>query len=130
VAFKNGKGSDWKLGRDLFKDGSTFIRDMENPEVGHNKDYLHRGQVCHRFNDFCGVHTNSGIPNRAAVILAKKIGLEKLGKIYFLTLTQLLRTNSNFAEAKAQTQAACATLFGASSKDCAEIAPAFEAVGI
>jgi Zn-dependent metalloprotease len=130
VAFKNGKPADWKLGKELFKDGIRFVRDMENPEVGHMDDYMYKGQFCNRFNDFCGVHTNSGIPNKAAVLLAKKIGLEKLGKIYYLTLTQLLRTNSDFAEAKAQTEAACATLYGQGSLDCAAVGEAFTAVGI
>lgn len=130
VAFKNGKPAEWKLGKELFKDGIRFVRDMENPEVGHMDNYKFKGQFCNRFNDFCGVHTNSGIPNKAAVLLAKKIGLEKLGKIYFLTLTQLLRTNSDFAEAKAQTQAACATLYGQASPDCAAVGEAFTAVGI
>jgi Zn-dependent metalloprotease len=130
VAFKNGKPADWKLGKELFKDGIRFVRDMENPEVGHMDDYMYKGQFCNRFNDFCGVHSNSGIPNKAAVLLSKKIGLEKLGKIYFLTLTQLLRTNSDFAEAKAQTIAACATLYGQGSLDCAAVGEAFSAVGI
>jgi aureolysin len=130
VAYKFGKANDWKLGKDLFKDGQRFVRDMENPEVGHMNDYKYKGEFCSRFNDFCGVHTNSGIPSKAAVLLAKKIGLEKLGKIYYLTLTQLLRTNSDFQEAKAQTQAACSTLFGEQSPDCAAVGEAFSAVGI
>jgi len=130
VAFKNNRGTDWKLGRDLFKDGVSFIRDMENPEIGHTRDFKHRGQQCSRINNFCGVHTNSGIPNRAAVLLAKRIGNDKLGKLYYLTLTQLLRSNSNFKEAKAQTEAACATLFGAGSQDCKAVTESFAAVGI
>lgn len=130
VAFKNRRGTDWKLGKELFKDGIQFVRDMENPEVGHNKDFKYRGQQCSRLNDFCGVHSNSGIPNRAAVLLSKKIGLEKLGKLYYLTLTQLLRSNSNFKEAKAQTEAACITLFGGGSQDCKAVTESFTAVGI
>lgn len=130
VAFKNNKGTDWKLGRELFKDGVGFVRDMENPEVGHTKDFMYRNQQCSRINDFCGVHTNSGIPNRAAVLLSKKIGNDKLGRLYYLTLTQLLRTNSSFKEAKAQTEAACAKLFGAGSSDCRAVTESFAAVGI
>ena len=130
VAFKNGKANDWKLGKELFKDGVSSIRDMENPEVAHYKNYKYKGQPCSRLNDFCGVHSNSGIPNKAAVLLSKKIGLDKLGKIYYLTLTQLLKTGSNFKEARAQTIAACGTLYGAASVDCRAIADAFNAVGI
>jgi bacillolysin len=130
IAFKNGRGSDWKIGRELFRDGVGFVRDMENPEIGNTANFKYRGQLCHRFNDFCGVHANSGIPSRAAVIMAKKLGLEKLGKLYYLTLTQLLRSNSSFADARAQTEAACSTLFGASSEDCRTVSSAYQAVGI
>ncbi|MGZ3670680.1 MAG: M4 family metallopeptidase, partial [Bdellovibrionota bacterium] len=60
---------------------------------------------------------------------AKRIGLDKFAQLYYLTLTQLLRTSSDFKEARAQTEAACATLFGAGA-DCAAVSEAFEAVGI
>ncbi len=130
VAFRSSRSGDWKIGRDLFRDGRSFIRDMENPEVAHTRDFKFRGEQCHRFNDSCGVHTNSGIPNKAAVLLAKRIGLERLGKIYFLTLTQLLRSSSTFQDARAQTEAACATLYGRGSSDCRAVSESFEAVGI
>jgi Zn-dependent metalloprotease len=130
VTFSAGKTNDWKIGKELFKDGSRFIRDMENPEVAHYDNFRYKGATCSRFNDFCGVHSNSGIPNRAAVLLAKRIGLEKLGKLYYLTLTQLLRTNSTFKEAKDQTLAACQQLWGAKSVDCKAVEESFLAVGI
>lgn len=130
VAFRAGRPADWKIGKDLFRDGTSFIRDMENPEVGHTKDFKYRNQPCNRFNDNCGVHDNSGIPNKAAVMIAKRLGLDRFGKLYYLTLTQLLRSNSDFAEARAQTEAACATLFGAGSQDCRAVTEAFTAVGI
>lgn len=130
IAFKNGKPSDWTIGRELYRDGVSFVRDMDRPEIGHYRDYQFRGELCNRLNDFCGVHSNSGIPSKAAVLLARKIGLDKLGKIYYLTLTQLLRSNSNFHDAKAQTEAACSSLYGASSPDCRAVRTAFESVGI
>lgn len=130
VAFKYGKATDWKLGKELFKDGVSSIRDMENPEVAHMKDFRHKGETCSRMNDFCGVHSNSGIPNKAAVLIANRIGLQKLGKLYYTVLTQMLRANSTFREARAQTEAACSKMFGAKSADCAAVREAFVAVGI
>ncbi len=129
VAFRSGRGGDWKIGRDLFRDGSSFIRDMENPNVAHTRNFKYRNETCTRFNDFCGVHENSGIPNKAATIIARRLGLEKFGQIYFLTLTQLLRSSSDFREARAQTEAACTTLFG-SGVDCRIVSEAFTEVGI
>lgn len=129
VAFRNGKPMDWKLGSELYINGG-FIRDMANPEIAHTKNFIHRGESCTRNNDFCGVHDNSGIPNKAAVILAGKIGLSKLERIYYLTLTQLLRPTSTFKDAKTQTKVACQTILGAKSPDCMSIEAAFAAVGI
>lgn len=130
IAFRNGKAHDWKMGHDLFRDQDSFIRDMENPAVAHVRDFKFRGQECNRGNDFCGVHDNSGIPSKAAVMIAKRLGLERFGKIYYLTLTHLLRSGSDFRDARAQTQAACATLLGRSNADCKVIGEAFSAVGV
>lgn len=131
VAIKNGRGfNDWKLGKELFKDGKSSIRDMENPEVGHMNKFKYKGEQCSRMNDFCGVHSNSGIPNKAAVMIAKRLGYDKIGKLYYMVLTQMLRTNSSFKEARAQTEAACGKLFSASSADCAIVRQAFTSVGI
>ncbi|NUM88871.1 MAG: M4 family metallopeptidase [Bdellovibrionales bacterium] len=130
VAYHHNQTSDWKLGKELFKDGKGAIRDMERPLIGHYDDYRYKGEPCSKKNDWCGVHTNSGIPNRAAVMLAKEIGLEKVGKLYYAVLTQLLRENSGFREARAQTEAACAAIWSAHSGECSAVAKAFTAVGI
>ncbi len=130
VSFKNGKPADWKIGTELFRDGTSYIRNMESPLVGHTKDFKYRNQDCNRFNDFCGVHDNSGIPSKAAVAIAKQLGLDRFAKLYYLTLTQLLRSSSDFSEAKAQTVAACATLFGRGNADCEAVSNAFTSVGI
>jgi Zn-dependent metalloprotease len=130
IAFRFGKASDWKVGKDLFRASGTYMRDMENPDVSHTKDYKYRNQICNRLNDFCGVHANSGIPSKTAVLLAQRIGLEKVGKLYYLTLTQLLRSNSNFLEARSQTEAACKVLFGSESRDCMALRSAMAEVGM
>lgn len=121
---------DWKIGRDYYRDSSRFIRDMENPEVPHVDNFRFRGAVCSSRNDNCGVHSNSGIPNRAAVLIANRIGREALGKIYYRTLTQLLRPSSNFADARTQTLVACELIYGQNSENCAAVADSFSAVGI
>jgi len=132
IDIKHGKGSsDWKIGKDLFKGNKgKAIRDMENPEIGHVKDFKYRGETCSRNNDFCGVHSNSGIHNRAAVMIIKKLGAAKATKLFYLTLTQLLRSNSNFKEARAQTEVACAKLFNKKGAECIAVTDAFSAVGI
>ena len=64
------------------------------------------------------------------MLIAKDLGLKKLGQLYYLTLTQLLRSSSGFTEARAQTEAACAQLYGSGSKDCQVVSDSFEKVGI
>jgi Zn-dependent metalloprotease len=130
VAFHFSKTEDWFIGRDLFRGGNRFVRNLENPPVGNVKDFEYRGEPCSRANDFCGVHDNSGIPSRAAVMIAKALGLDKFAKLYYLTLTQLLRSASDFKDARAQTIAGCGQLYGAESANCKAVADAFTAVGV
>jgi Zn-dependent metalloprotease len=130
IAMRNNRSTDWKIGSELFVDSKRFIRDLENPQIPTYDKFKYKGEFCSRENDFCGVHINSGIPNRVAVLIAKKIGNDKMEKLYYLTLTQLLRRNSDFKEARAQTTAACGTLFGASSADCQAVKDAYTTVGI
>ena len=130
ISFQNGKLQEWKLGRDLFKEGNQIVRNMEEPEIGHYKNFRYKGAVCTGENDHCGVHDNSGIPNRAAVLLAQKIGLNNLGILYFTVLTQMLKPTSDFKEAKAQTEVACTKVFAPGTVDCSAITKSFEEVGI
>ena len=103
---------------------------MQNPEIGHVDQFRYRGATCTSRNDNCGVHVNSGIPNRAAVLIAERIGREALGKIYYRTLTQLLRPGSGFSDARTQTLVACELLYGRGSANCAAVDEAFAQVGI
>jgi Zn-dependent metalloprotease len=101
--------ADWLIGAAImapdFK--GRALRDMANPgtafddpnlgkdkQPGHMKDYVQTDF------DNGGVHTNSGIPNRAFVLAAKAIGghsWEKTGKIWYVTLTERLTGNADFA---------------------------------
>lgn len=129
IAFANNRADDWKMGKELFRDGTSFIRDLEDPAVKHVSEQRFKDQTCLPLNDYCAVHSNSGIPTAAAVRIAKENGLEALDRIYYLTLTQLLRSNSSFRDARAQTEAACLTLYG-ESPICQSVSSAFESVGI
>jgi Zn-dependent metalloprotease len=63
----------------------------KDPQPGHMKDYVQTG------SDYGGAHTNSGIPNRAFVLVAKAIGgyaWEKPGRIWFESYRMLKRNSS------------------------------------
>ncbi|MEJ7501077.1 M4 family metallopeptidase, partial [Staphylococcus pasteuri] len=74
------------------------LRSMSNPEKydqpAHMKHYSKTQE------DNGGVHTNSGIPNKAAYLTIKRIGKDKAEQIYYRTLTHYLSSNSDFEDAK------------------------------
>ena len=132
--------TDWKFGRDIFirqqtagaedAPGISFIRDMKEPRVGHTNHMRFRGEVCSRSNDNCGVHINSGIANRAAVLMLERMNAENFIQIYYLTLTQFLQPRTTFREMRQKTLVACEMLLGEADSECGIMAESFSAVGI
>lgn len=80
-AGKDQEEHDWRIGAELFIDGTSALRDMARPGQAYDNDLLGRDpQVGHMddyvetFLDNGGVHINSGIPNRAFTHFAQKVG--------------------------------------------------------
>jgi Zn-dependent metalloprotease len=110
--------SDWLIGEGLFipKAGTNrkALRSMEepgtayndpdlgkDPQVGHMKDYVGGS------DDNGGVHINSGIPNRAFCLAAKKLGgnsWDVAGRIWYEVLTSRLQSTAQFADAATATR--------------------------
>jgi hypothetical protein len=77
---------------------------LRNPPTGSNRDLS---------NDWGSVHTNSGIPNKVAYLIAqgdthnglviRGIGRQKTGRLYYDVLTKLLTSNAQFEDAKDNT---------------------------
>ncbi|TYP68098.1 M4 family metallopeptidase [Paenibacillus methanolicus] len=105
---------DWMIGEDLnIKEGHGVLRDMKTPARGLDPqpatmaDYVSLPED--EAHDNGGVHINSGIPNRAAYLIATEIdripGLEGqgrnlLGQIVYGALTAYLTPTSGFEEAR------------------------------
>lgn len=128
---------DWLIGERIMAEKSKrrALRNMENPEEfgqpGTNTSKLRKpttGVECNRANDRCGVHVNSGIPNRAAVLIVNAIGKHKAEKLYYRVLTRHLSATSDFSDARVETEKACALLYGAGSDDCDAVSDAFDTV--
>jgi Zn-dependent metalloprotease len=98
--------ANWVIGSDVLVPASTRrgIRDMENPgtayvndpELGTDPQPADMSKIYKGPRDRQGVHINSGIPNRAFVLAAQKIGgkaWDVTGRIWYKTLLQL--TNSS-----------------------------------
>jgi bacillolysin len=119
---------NWTIGEAVIKSPPfplKFLRSLENPNGGYYdaRDPLNSvGQPAHmneyadlpytRKGDNGGVHINSGIPNLAAYLIARAIGLEKMEQVYYRTLTQYLTPNSDFSDAARATIRAAQDLYG------------------
>lgn len=143
--------ANWKLGEDF----NYPIRDMANPNA-HNQPDTYMGTYwknvsvsgCRnpsRFNDYCGVHTNSGVLNFWYYLLVTGgsgtndkgfaynvtgIGLDKAGAVAYRTLTTYLTSTSTYANARTYSLQATADLYGAGSNEVTQVTNAWNAVGV
>ncbi|MCT4508788.1 MAG: M4 family metallopeptidase [Tepidibacter sp.] len=126
--------ADYLLGEDIWtpNEPNDALRDMKNP--GSNKAY--RAQPAH-MNDYVdttqdhgGVHTNSGIPNKAAYNVMKSVGHYKTGQIYYHALTNYLVKTSNFHDARLALVQSAKDLYGKNSSETRAVKDAFDSVGI
>lgn len=91
---------DWLMGEDVYTPGKEgdALRSMKDPKLYNQPE--HMNSYVYTSRDNAGVHTNSGIPNKAAYNTISKIGQVKAEKIYYRALTQYLTSNSQFKDAK------------------------------
>jgi Zn-dependent metalloprotease len=132
--------ADWRLGADapaLTASRSVGpIRSMSNPNSVNNQPaHLTQFKVMKRDedHDWGGVHTNSGIPNRAFYGAAMRIGgyvWEKSAKIWYVALRDYLRPNATFADAARATVHVAGDLYGEGSREQAAVIAGWKDVGI
>ncbi|WP_415328822.1 M4 family metallopeptidase [Chryseobacterium sp. MMS23-Vi53] len=143
--------ASWKLGEDF----SYIIRDMANPNAyGQPDTYLGTywkpttTSGCSsptQSNDYCGVHTNSGVLNFWYYLLVTGgtgtndkgfaynvtgIGLDKAAAIAYRTLTTYLSSSSNYLNARTYSLQAAADLYGSGSNEVTQVTNAWNAVGV
>ncbi len=116
---------DWLMGEDL-PDGA--IRDMAHPErygqPGNVSGYVKTG------DDNGGVHTNSGIPNKAYVNMVGAIGRDASQQIVYAAVTEHLDSDSGFEDFRAGCLDAAAEKYGKNSVQYRGVDQAFRAVGL
>lgn len=94
--------ADWLIGKEVLVAAPTRrgVRDMEHPGTAFTRDpYLgtdpqpaHMSKLYEGQSDNGGVHINSGIPNRAFVLAAKRLGgnaWDSTGRIWYETMLRL-----------------------------------------
>jgi Zn-dependent metalloprotease len=135
---------NWEIGAGLDTGGKPF-RDMRTPTLFGQPDNMKNFKVLPNTDkgDWGGVHTNSGIHNKAAynimtaVDSAKKLifTAQDLAALFYITLTQQLSRTSQFSDSRRGALVAGRTLFRALPAEQQKlkldaIAAGFDAVGI
>jgi Zn-dependent metalloprotease/uncharacterized protein YjdB len=126
--------TDWVVGDDVYtpsKPGDA-LRSLSNPTLYNQPDRMgnYENLPDTESGDYGGVHVNSGIPNKAAYLVASKIGMEKTAKIYYRALVNYMSSNTDFEVARACLVQAATDLYGASSTAVSAITSSFTSVGI
>jgi bacillolysin/neutral peptidase B len=135
---------DWLLGENLLAGDKPF-RDLSDPERFGQPAHMDQFRVLPntRAGDWGGVHTNSGIHNKAAFNLftaqnddaTPKLGPAEVAAVFYLALTQRLSRTSQFTDSRRAVVASAQTLFRTLPTDqlaskITAVEEAFDAVGI
>ncbi|WP_433742629.1 M4 family metallopeptidase [Falsibacillus pallidus] len=123
---------DWLMGEDVYtpyKSGDA-LRSLSNPPQYGQPDNMSNYQNLPNTSagDWGGVHTNSGIPNKAAYYTINSVGLAKAEQIYYRALTVYLTPNSTFSDAKAALVQSAQDLYGSST--ASSVTAAWNNVGV
>ncbi|MFT5715391.1 MAG: bacillolysin [Flavobacterium sp.] len=145
--------STWLIGEDIERRaGKTALRSMSNPKAegqpdtygGTNWKVIECGTPT-QANDYCGVHTNSGVLNHWFYILSvgksgtndiansynvTGITIDKAAKIAYRLESVYLSANSTFANARTFGIQSATDLYGAGSAEVIATTNAFYAVGV
>lgn len=147
IDLANKKGNDsasirWKIGEDI--PASIFggpIRDMKNPPVDGNPDKMTSSYYVTDSSDNGGVHSNSGINNKAVFLMTdggtfngktiKGLGITKVAKIYYKAQTTLLTSGSAYNDLYNYLYQSCQSQIGTAgitASDCTQVRNATLAV--
>jgi bacillolysin len=140
----NGQGNDsagvaWQIGEDVA--GLGAIRDLRDPTLFDQPDKMSSTLYTQDIFDNGGVHSNSGINNKAAYLMVNgaafngktvsALGWEKTVAIYYKVNTDLLVSGADYSDLYFALQTACASLIGQrgiTAANCVEVKDAIDAV--
>lgn len=140
VEFYTNIKPDYEIGEDIYTPSiaNDALRSMSDPTKYGDPDHYSKRYI--GTSDNGGVHTNSGIINKQAYLLAKGgthygvtvtgIGNDKLGAIYYRANTVYLTASATFSQARAALVQAAADLYGATSQEVDSVKKSFDAVGV
>ena len=141
----NGAGNDsagvrWQLGEDI-PGGIGAIRNLQDPTLFNDPDKISSPNYYCGSADNGGVHTNSGVNNKAAYLMADGdtfngvtvagIGIIKTAKVYYEAQTNILTSGATYSNLHDALITACNTLVGTdgiTTADCSSVSDAVTAV--
>ncbi len=137
----DGGGFNWLVSEDVAPGGQGAIRSMSNPPAYGDPDKMSSPNYYFDSGDSGGVHSNSGINNKAVYLMVDggsfnsktvtSLGWEKVGAIYYEAQTNLLTSGADYSDLYYALQQACTNLIGQhgiTSGDCTEVKDALDAV--
>ncbi len=117
---RDAAANKWYMGEDL--PGMGAIRSMANPPLYGDPDKMTSAFYYRGFGDNGGVHTNSGVNNKAAYLMVQggtfngvtvnAMGIDKTAKIYFLAQTKYLFPGADYVDLSYALTTACEELYG------------------
>ncbi|MDC2866474.1 M4 family metallopeptidase [Bacillus sp. BP-3] len=140
IEYYDNRNPDWEVGEDIYTPGTAgdALRSMSDPTKYDDPDHYSKRYT--GSSDNGGVHTNSGIINKAAYLLANGgthygvtvngIGKDKVGAIYYRANTVYLTESATFSQARAGLVQAAADLYGANSAEVTAVKQSYDAVGV
>lgn len=126
-----GGKSNWKIGEEIWTPAieGDALRYMDDPHLGGQP--AHMSEYVQTTKDNGGVHTNSGIPNKAFYNFATAIGSRlDAAKVWYTASRDYMTKNTDFAAARAATLSACKALYGESSTNYKKLQDAWTQVGV
>ena len=135
--------ASWLIGAGIFTDAvqGTALRSMQAPGTAYDDDVLGKDPQPGHMRDYVdtrddngGVHINSGIPNRAFTLVAKRLGgnaWEDAGRIWYASLGhERLLPTATFRQFARITRYVALTLFGNDSRQVSAVEEAWSGVGV
>lgn len=153
VVAEEGEITNWQIGEDVytpFRSGDA-LRNMAEPgkqgQPDHMNDFMALSpgeQPDANKNDNGYLHSNSGIPNKAAYLLiagglfhginVEGIGRDKAEQIYYLALTAYMASSTysrwTFMQTRYALLNACRQLYGDTGNEYAQLKNAWAAIGV
>ncbi|MBC8059942.1 MAG: M4 family metallopeptidase [Clostridiaceae bacterium] len=122
--------SDWVVGDAVYtpKIAGDALRSLATPTLYSQPDNM--SKYVNTTSDNGGVHTNSGITNKAAYLIAQALGCAKTSQIYYRALTNYMISTTDFLGARNALIQSATDLYGVSSAEVIAVGNAFTSVGI